>query len=64
MKTYTRKWRISMPHGARLRAEHYRDKAAQFRELAEIEHLPSLCQGAYRVAKMTPRRCEITLTLG
>jgi|GraSoiStandDraft_42_1057292.scaffolds.fasta_scaffold05677_4 hypothetical protein len=39
-----------MPHGARLRAEHYRDKAAQFRELAEIEHLPSLRRHLRRLA--------------
>ena len=39
-----------LPHGARLRAEHYRDKAAQFRELAEIEHLPSLRRHLRRLA--------------
>ena len=39
-----------LPHGARLRAEHYRDKAAQFRELAEVEHLPSLRRHLRRLA--------------
>jgi hypothetical protein len=39
-----------MPHGTRLRAEHYRDKAAQFRELAQIEHLPSLRRHLRRLA--------------
>ena len=31
-----------MQHGARLRAEHYRDMAAHFRSLAEIEPLGSV----------------------
>jgi len=62
MKAYTRKWRINMPHGARLRAEHYRNKAAQFRELAEIEHLPSLRRHLRRLAAQHDKAAADTNT--
>jgi hypothetical protein len=39
-----------MRHGARLRAEHYRDMAAHFRSLAEIEPLASLRRHLHRLA--------------
>jgi hypothetical protein len=40
----------TMQHGARLRAEHYRDMAAHFRSLAETEHLASLRRHLHRLA--------------
>jgi len=42
--------RASMQHGARLRAEHYRDMAAHFRSLADTEPLASLRRHLRRLA--------------
>jgi len=39
-----------MQHGARLRAEHYRDMAAQLRSLAEIEPLANVRRYLHRLA--------------
>jgi hypothetical protein len=39
-----------MQHGARLRVQHYRDMAAHFRLLAEIEPLASLRRQLRRLA--------------
>ena len=39
-----------MRHGARLRAEHYRDMAARFRSMAEIEPLASVRRYLHRLA--------------
>jgi hypothetical protein len=40
----------TMQHGARFRAEHYRDMAAHFRSLAEIEPLANVRRYLHRLA--------------